>query len=242
MQYQSEQINELAKAFAAAQSEIEAAPKNAENPHLRSQYADIASVWSAVRAILPKHGLSVAQVMVPCEDGKVCVRTTLLHISGQWLAGECALPCPKQDPQGYGSAITYARRYSLSAMLGVVSEADDDGHGAKSGDNGKSQTPPKKTGSNFSKPTAKPDSSKPAELATEIQVKEIQALFANLAEYQPEKFKAEERINLLNEWLAHYKLSAVSSAFELTQSQANNFIAGLNKKLAGIQQGATNAQ
>ncbi len=130
-QTQSDQINEIAKALAVAQAELEPAAKNAENPHLRNRYADLSAVYEAIRKVLPKHGLAVAQVMLPRDDGKAHVRTTLLHESGQWIAGECVMPCDKQGGiQGMGSAITYARRYSLSAIVGVVSEEDDDAEAA----------------------------------------------------------------------------------------------------------------
>lgn len=130
-QTQSDQINEIAKALAAAQAELEPAAKNAENPHLRNRYADLSAVYEAIRKVLPKHGLAVAQVMLPRDDGKAHVRTTLLHESGLWIAGECVMPCDKQGGiQGMGSAITYARRYSLSAIVGVVSEVDDDAEAA----------------------------------------------------------------------------------------------------------------
>lgn len=131
MEYQSAEISEIATALATAQGEISPASKNAQNPHLKNRYADLGAVWEAVREVLPKHGLSVVQTMRVSEDGRAAVHTMLLHKSGQWIAGMCALPVPKNDPQGFGSAYTYARRYSLSAMLGVVSEDDDDGEGAK---------------------------------------------------------------------------------------------------------------
>lgn len=130
----SENINELAKALSLAQGEMEGASKNAQNPHLKNRYADISAVWEVVRTVLPKHGLAVSQVM--CDDtteGNVCVESILMHTSGQWIASRCTLPAPKRDPQGYGSAITYARRYSLSAIVGVVSEEDDDGEAATRG-------------------------------------------------------------------------------------------------------------
>ena len=131
MEYQSAEIDKIAEAMAAAQGEFDAAEKNAKNPHLKNRYADLGAVWDAVRDVLPKHGLSVVQTMRHTEDGRATVHTMLMHKSGQWIAGLCALPVPKNDPQGFGSAYTYARRYSLSAMLGVVSEDDDDGEGAK---------------------------------------------------------------------------------------------------------------
>lgn len=133
MQCQSEALNELATSLAAAQSELAPAGKNAVNVvggGAKRKYADLASVYDAIRLVLPKHGLSVVQQVLPTE-GKAHVRTTLLHKSGQWIAGECILPCDRQGGiQGLGSAYTYARRYSLSALVGVVSEDDDDGVGA----------------------------------------------------------------------------------------------------------------
>ena len=131
MEYQSADISEIAKAMAAAQGEFPAAGKNAVNPHLKNRYADLAAVWEAVREVLPKHGLSIVQGPRPAESGRAAVYTMLMHTSGQWIASLTDMPVTKNDCQGYGSAYTYARRYSLSAMLGVVSEDDDDGEGAK---------------------------------------------------------------------------------------------------------------
>ena len=131
METMSESIAALANALAAAQAVLEPAAKNAENPHLKNRYADIAAVFEAIRKVLPKHGLAVAQMILPTE-GKAHVRTMLIHQSGEWIAGECVLPPDRAGgPQGMGSAITYARRYSLSALLGLVSEEDDDGERAQ---------------------------------------------------------------------------------------------------------------
>ena len=134
----SEQINELAKALAAAQGELEPAEKNAtaaigEKGKLSRKYADLTAMIDAVRKVLPKHGLSIAQIVLPTE-GVAHVRTMLMHESGQWLASECRMPYDntgsKNTVQSMGSAITYARRYSLSALVGVVADDDDDGEGA----------------------------------------------------------------------------------------------------------------
>ena len=131
----SEQINELAKALAAAQGELEPAEKNAtaaigEKGKLSRKYADLTAMIDAVRKVLPKHGLSIAQIVLPTE-GVAHVRTMLMHESGQWLASECRMPYDntgsKNTVQSMGSAITYARRYSLSALVGVVADDDDDG-------------------------------------------------------------------------------------------------------------------
>lgn len=127
----SAEIGELASAFASAQAELSPAAKNAQNPHLKNRYADIAAVYEAIRETLPKHGLSVSQIIMPHES-KARVRTLLMHKSGQWLASECLMPLDRNGgPQGMGSAITYARRYSLSAIVGVVSEDDDDAEAAQ---------------------------------------------------------------------------------------------------------------
>ena len=127
----SAEIGEIASALASAQAELSPAAKNAQNPHLKNRYADIAAVYEAIRETLPKHGLSVSQIIMPHES-KARVRTLLMHKSGQWLASECLMPLDRNGgPQGMGSAITYARRYSLSAIVGVVSEDDDDAEAAQ---------------------------------------------------------------------------------------------------------------
>ena len=136
---QSAEIGEIAAALSVAQSEINPAEKNATNPHLKNKYANISAIYDAVREVLPKHGLCVVQTMLPTDGTRAHVRTTLAHKSGQWFASECVMPLDRQGgAQGMGSAITYARRYSLSAILGVVADEDDDGNGAQ-GRNNKSQ-------------------------------------------------------------------------------------------------------
>ena len=116
----SEQINELAAALAKAQGEIESAKKGSVNPHFKSRYADLADVWDAVRGPLTKHGLSVIQPVVNNS-----LQTILLHSSGQWISSEMPLLMTRQDMQGLGSAITYARRYALAAMVGCPQDDDD---------------------------------------------------------------------------------------------------------------------
>jgi len=125
----SEQINELATSLAKAQAEITGAKKDAENPHYKSKYADLASVWDAIRAPLTKNGLSVVQVPRLVAVGEASwmaeVESTLLHTSGQFLGDTLAVPLTRVDAQGVGSAITYARRYSLMALVGVAPDDDD---------------------------------------------------------------------------------------------------------------------
>lgn len=141
----SEQINEIAKALSAAQAELEGAKKEAVNPHLKSKYADLASVWDACRNVLPKNGLSVAQMAEPAPDGFLSLTTMLMHSSGQFLAGTIMLPLDKPTAQSYGAAMTYARRYGLSAIVGVSPE-DDDGHEASQGQGNRYNNRPESRG------------------------------------------------------------------------------------------------
>jgi hypothetical protein len=128
----SENITELSAALVMAQAEIGNAQKNKKNDFLKgAKYADLESVWAAASPALKSHGLSILQLPTQSEkQGHFEMETMLLHKSGQWICSTISLPCPKQDPQGYGSAMTYARRYALAAMLGIV-QSDDDGEGAK---------------------------------------------------------------------------------------------------------------
>lgn len=127
----SEQINELAKALAAAQSELENASKNSNNPHFKSKYADLAEVLNTVRPVFARNGLSIVQAP-EYGEGIASVETTILHQSGQWMSSCVSAPVSKQDAQGVGSAVTYCRRYGLAAMAGIAQE-DDDANAAVAG-------------------------------------------------------------------------------------------------------------
>lgn len=130
----SQEIDQLVAALAAFQAEVKAIPKTADNPFFRSKYADLPTVVEAVQPLLTKNGLVVTQM--PClltsgpdglSDG---LQTILMHTSGQFIEATMLLHLPKLDPQGQGSAITYARRYSYMAVLGLVADVDDDGNAA----------------------------------------------------------------------------------------------------------------
>lgn len=138
----SEQINEIGAALAKAQGAIENATKDKANPFFKSTYADLAGVWDACRAALSANGLSVVQTPEQSDKG-VLVSTMLLHSSGQWISGSYLMPVSKFDAQSIGSAITYARRYALAAMVGVAPE-DDDGNAANNRGQGapKNETKP----------------------------------------------------------------------------------------------------
>ena len=125
----SDSVAALAAALAAAQGEFKAVPKKAENPFFKSKYADLPSVVLAASEVLAKHGLSVSQM--PDFDGEHdLLTTTVMHSSGEWIEASARLHLAKDDPQGQGSAITYARRYAFSGALGIVTDEDDDGEAA----------------------------------------------------------------------------------------------------------------
>jgi hypothetical protein len=125
----SDKINELAESLAAAQPKIGIAIKNAVNPHLKNRYADLGAVWDACSDALKSCGLAVVQMPQPSDDGKLHLETILIHKSGQWISGVAVVPIAKQDAQGYGATLTYARRYGLAALLGITQD-DDDGERA----------------------------------------------------------------------------------------------------------------
>ena len=120
----SESIGKLAEALSKAQGVIRGAIKDSNNPFFKSTYADLSSVWDACREPLAKNGLSVTQLTDVTEKG-IAIETILMHSSGEWISGRLDMPLSKQDPQGVGSAITYARRYTLAAIVGVAPEDDD---------------------------------------------------------------------------------------------------------------------
>lgn len=127
----SESINEIATALAKAQGMMKPVSKDNENPFFKSKYFDIAVAFESVRIPLSSNGIAVLQEPMTVED-KVSVTTTLVHSSGQFIEFEPLLLTPnKKDAQGIGSAITYAKRYSLCAALGIVhKDEDDDGNAA----------------------------------------------------------------------------------------------------------------
>lgn len=120
----SEQINEIMEALSKAQSEMTHAVKDTSNPFFKSKYADLGAVWDACRGPLSKNGLAVTQI-VNQEGEKPTLITLLGHQSGQWIKSVMQLPIQKPGPQEIGSCITYCRRYSLAALVGVYQDDDD---------------------------------------------------------------------------------------------------------------------
>jgi len=127
----------LVKALAAFQAEVRDPVKDSTNPHFKSRYADLHAVLAAVRPVLAKHGLAVVQVVETTQGINPLLATILLHADGGSLTSRIPLTVNKPGPQEFGSVMSYLRRYSLMAMLGIAG-ADDD-------DDGESATPRGKT-------------------------------------------------------------------------------------------------
>ena len=125
MNTQSDNIADLAIALAKAQSENGTVHKDAKNPFFKSNYASLAQVWETVRPALTANGLSVVQL--PSQDASgYYVESMLIHSSGQWIKCRTYMKPVKDDPQGIGSLISYARRYALQSLV-MVCPDDDDG-------------------------------------------------------------------------------------------------------------------
>lgn len=127
---QSEKIGEFTKAMVAAQMSFKIAEKDGQNPHFQSNYATIESVIDSVVPALNAQGIAVIQR--PAADDAyqgACLETMLIHASGEWMSSLIRIPSGKNDAHGFGSAYTYARRYSLAAMCGIK-QHDDDGNAA----------------------------------------------------------------------------------------------------------------
>lgn len=125
----SPQIDLLATALCELQGELFSVEKDSSNPFFKSKYASLPAIWEAVRPLLHKYGLNVIQIGGIEASGEHYLCTALCHKSGQWIDGKTPLLLKDNTMQSLGSAWTYARRYGLSAILGV-SQSDDDGNDA----------------------------------------------------------------------------------------------------------------
>jgi ERF superfamily protein len=152
--FQTSEIKELVVALSKAQGKMEPAKFNKTNPHYKNKYADFKSCMDACRIPLSENGLSVMQY---CEDigGRLTLVTMLAHVSGQWIKSDFPLIPKNMDSQSIGSAMTYAKRYSLSCMLGIVSDdEDDDGEASHGRGNGQSYKQPQQN--QYKAPEQKP--------------------------------------------------------------------------------------
>lgn len=121
----SEQTNELFAALAKAQAKFTVAEFNKVNPHFKSKFADLQSYFAASRPALAENGLCVIQT-ISDQEGKPVLITMLGHSSGQWIKSAMPINATKNDMQGFGSALSYAKRYSLGAIIGLASGEEDD--------------------------------------------------------------------------------------------------------------------
>ena len=146
-------MKEISAALVQAQKEFGPALKTSTNPHFRNRYAALDACIEAVIDALNINGIMLMQQTHPCEDG-VIVETLFIHSSGEQMSGgKLHVPASKHDAQGYGSALTYARRYSLQAACGIAPEDDDGNHASKPAP--QSQAAPVKQGTKPSSAPAK---------------------------------------------------------------------------------------
>lgn len=128
---ESQSLDKLYAALSKAQLEMLPAKTGNSNPFFKSKYADLASIVKASRKALGTNGLAVIQRIIRSGSAGMTLMTRLCHASGQWIESSMTVNPPKQDIQSLGSYLTYLRRYTYSAIVGVVaSEEDDDGEAA----------------------------------------------------------------------------------------------------------------
>ena len=133
----------IVAALSKLQTAMKQPSKNAVNPHFKNKYADLGACMDAVKPHLDSLGLAISQATQVGEHGLV-LQTVLHHVSGEKIEGTYPINPTKADPQGYGSAMTYARRYALCALLGIVADDDDDGNAASQPPKVKEPTPEQK--------------------------------------------------------------------------------------------------
>jgi len=159
----SETIGAIAPALVKAQAEIRPIVKDSTNPAFRSKYTSLDAIMEVVRPVMAKHGLFVVQSVLDTIDGEhsisITVESRVIHSSGEWIAGVVQVPVMQQTSHGFGSALSYGRRYSLSALLSLASDEDDDGNGAIQAQQSRPQIkpgPPQQTTLRKLAPTPKP--------------------------------------------------------------------------------------
>lgn len=122
-------MQELSKAFVALQADLKPVSKSATNPFFKSNYAPLPEVMESIQPLLAKHKLAVMQPMTHL-DGEPAIKTILIHEGGGMIQEVSPVFLDKKNAQSHGSAITYARRYGIMSLLGIVADNDDDGHKA----------------------------------------------------------------------------------------------------------------
>lgn len=153
----SESVAKIFPALIDAQAEFADLKKDTTNPFFKSQYVELSQVLSSIRPVMHKQGLAVLQFPGHIADSKLAITTRVIHTSGEWIEDEAHVPLQKNDPQGFGSTLTYAKRYSLIAALGLVADEDDDGN---KGTAPVKETPKEPMKASVSQPVAPPKDKK----------------------------------------------------------------------------------
>lgn len=209
----SESIVKIASALAQFNGEVSKISKDAANPFHKNKYSTLDNIVDGVRPVLTKYGLSIMQIPSNDEQGNVIMKTLLLHESGEFLESEPLKMKPaKNDPQGIGSCITYARRYQISAFLSLNTGEDDDGNAASGQQgqnkpkNSKQDKPPlKKYPPKQDKPPAAPPPPKEDEQGNVISPEDLKAVNTLMSNYVTANLKDGETIDQarakLKDWL-----------------------------------------
>lgn len=208
----SESIIELAKALSKFQGEVKQPKKNGKNPHFKSSFATLDDVVKSITETAHKHGLSFMQFPVN-EDDKVGVKTIVLHDSGEFIEGETIYTRPmKNDPQALGSVVSYLKRYSLSAIFGIVSDEDDDSEGAM-------QRTPQQQYQPRQQQAPQQHSTTNTNTISDAQIKMIGTLIGKV-----EKMSGMEKSMIVEVVKNKLKIPLEASTKDLTKGQASGFI------------------
>jgi len=238
----SESIGKLAMALSKAQGQMRTAKKNADNPFFKSSYANLESVVNTAKKPLSDNELSYIQSpgkttieyvetmrnnqKVVLEKATLELTTLIMHSSGEWQESTLTMPIDKYTPQGFGSAIAYARRYALSAALGIAAGDDDDGNDSSNKNQGQGKKKAPK------KPIAKP--------APEFD--DLKSASNQPSDAMTKKFHATGKDLYKNEWdtrrpeLVHGATKKrTKSSTELTKAEMKTLIDGMSKRLRDIE-------
>ncbi len=178
----SDEIKDIAASLAKAQGQIEGAKRNAKNPHLQVNYANLAAVWDACREPLSVNGLGFMQ-FPDVQSGVLILDSMLTHETGQWIRHIFSMPVHKLDAQGIGTVITYAKRYAMCAILGIASDDDDDD--AQSATDAAKNAPRQNQNRTQPKPEPKPEPEDAPPPVTKSMMDEIKAqIKARADEYE----------------------------------------------------------
>ena len=236
----SNSIKEIATALSKAQGEFQNTKKEKVNPFFGKKYADLAALWDTCRPVLSKHGLSLLQG-VSSNENNVTITTLLMPPPREWIESELGLHADQPTPQKMGSAITYGRRYSLSAMLGLAADEDDDGNEASKEDGKKKQqkkTDPPPQKKSTSKETSPPppateenkEDVEPPKATGRFRqdiVKDIVSVLTDKVFTDGERFQVKTEIHLIKSNIA---LEAVLAKW---QSEQNKRIEGFKDDIPG---------